>query len=172
MNGSKKPQDPTDQMCSTCGLFFSKQGIKPHERSCDRDEPILPLDRLEDEQQGAGDPSEAPHPAGSVPSDGEGVALSPEGDSGPTPAADGGGAGLGLEGPPEPPTSTSDEPTEDVEDLDDDQDGGCPECGTDLEDITAGKTFALEDGRTVTTEPADEWCPGCEAIVDGEEVLV
>lgn len=170
MNGSKRPQDPTDQMCSTCGLFFSKQGIKPHERSCDRDEPILPLDRLEGDEQGGGDPAEAPHPAGAAPSDGEGAAQGAGPDSGAPPATDGGGAGLPLEGPPEvdEQSTEADGGTDEVVQDDD----GCPECGGELEPIDAGKSFVLEDGRSVRTDADDMWCPECSGIVDGEEVLV
>lgn len=41
MNGRKYKRKPTDQVCENCGLVFSAKGIKPHERNCSVDEPIL-----------------------------------------------------------------------------------------------------------------------------------
>lgn len=134
MKGSKEPDAPTDEMCGTCGLYYSNRGINSHERNCDVDEPILPLDRHEDTLDPTGEGS----PEGSDPSDGVGTGADPEptppeGESDTEPAAgtatDGGSAGLDLPGKPSlsgvnDPLNSSDE-SEKPDTVD------CPTCGAD-----------------------------------------
>jgi hypothetical protein len=165
MNGNFESTEETDQQCSHCGLWFSDRGIKAHEMHCPfagREERIL----ASVERGGA--PEDGATPDETEPTDGVGDTPTPE------TATDGGARGLGLEGPPEPSTSSNDPSPESATEPDQDgadDDGGCPECGTALEDVPAGKTFVLENGQQVRTDESDDWCPGCEAIVDGEEVL-
>jgi hypothetical protein len=189
MKGSKDGENDSDKLCPTCGLWFSNRGYIPHSRNCNRDEPILDPERYDVDTDPPlrwgevrnPDPSEG-DPAEGIPhADGEGPTLEeserePSADD-PKPdreaATDGGSVGLDLEGPPEPsPPTENPSPTTGIDDQDDQPDSGCPECGTGVEDLPAGKTFVLEDGQHVRTDESDDWCPECEGIVDGEEVLV
>jgi hypothetical protein len=102
MTGTKNKKKPTDEMCPNCGLYYSKRGIIPHRRNCDRDEPLLPLDR--DDDDGGDGPDDKVTPEASTPTDGVGDGAPPEGSTPSSDPARTDGAGLGLEGPPE--TST------------------------------------------------------------------
>ncbi|WP_233194309.1 hypothetical protein [Haloferax marisrubri] len=115
MNGSKEPQNPTDQQCEHCGLFYAAQGIHNHRPGCplrDWDTMIQPLD-------GAGEPAGE---RGSVPdSDPANPAESGDIEVSDTQKAmtDGGNP---IHGAPEPITDGG----KDTEEVD-----GCPDCGSD-----------------------------------------
>jgi len=159
MNGKFEPSENTDQQCEHCGLWFSDRGIRAHEMHCflaGRDERIVA------DQTGGGPPEDAPDQ--NAPPSPEGVGDTPS----PERVTDGGETGLGLEGPPETPADDSGGTFEEV-DIDDQ--GGvdedcCPQCDSDLENIDAGMTFILEDGRKVRVDEGDDWCPECEGIVE------
>lgn len=134
-------------MCPHCGLYYSNRGINSHERNCDVEEPILPLDRHEDTP----DPSGEGTTEGADPSDGVGAGDNPE----PTPpepepdtepatdtATDGGSAGLGLDGPPD--WGGDGDPSEGTEEIEEPDTVECPTCGAD----TGLTPDEHEDGQT------------------------
>jgi hypothetical protein len=125
MTGTKHKQKPTDEMCPNCGLYYSRRGIVPHRRNCDRDEPLLPLDR--DDEAGGSPSKDGGAPEGADPSDGVGGAPDPEGSGATDEPARTDGAGLGLEGPPEATTDVDDDQEDDEPNTAD-----CPACGEDL----------------------------------------
>ena len=130
--GSKTREDPTDQRCEHCALFYSSQGIATHEPNCpiaDLDVDVVPAA----ESQGLSEEAESE----TVSTDGEDQGGSPEVDPEPSPreaVTDGGATGLGLGGPPAQPSSAADDDgdLQDDEDVDvDDETYDCTECGTD-----------------------------------------
>lgn len=167
MKGNREQQNPTDEQCPHCGMWFSRRGVIPHKRNCqfqDYDVMLQPLagDGDEDvDEPGEGDP---PEPEGGDPID------EPDDDEGPSPsprrATDGGETGLGLEGPPEPPT-----PSPDVDDVDDDQDdvdeAAC--CSDpDRRALEPGTPIDLDEGGRVKADPGDELCGACGALVEAD----
>lgn len=151
--GTLEPENPRDQQCEHCGLYFSAQGVHNHQRSC-------PLEHIDARVQPLDDPVEArttesstqdESPDDEVPdteptvSGAESSSPEPE----PVPATDG-GENPALDAPePQPRERTqSDERSgkdEETETLD------CPACGTDTgateDDVEAGKTYRCSDCR-------------------------
>lgn len=164
MNGSKNPDEPTDEMCQNCGLYFSRRGIIPHRRNCSRDEPLLPLDRHQDDVEPEGgeassrEEGEAPTPPDGVGDGAPPEAPDPPGDA-PTPrdeevSTDG---GLGLGGAPEL----------DVDDQDDGDGAACCD-EPDRRALDEGTPIDLEDGTRVRADPGDELCQACGALVEAD----
>jgi hypothetical protein len=61
VNGSVTPETPTDQKCGHCRLFFSKNGLPPHEENCPlkgRDLVVVPVEEA-DALEASTDPREA-----------------------------------------------------------------------------------------------------------------
>lgn len=155
MNGSRNPDDPTDEMCPTCGLYYSRRGIIPHSRHCDRDEPLLDPTR---DEIGTHAVEDAPTP---TPSDGDGATPSPDHEA----ATDGGTTGLGLPGPPATASTT---PSDDAVDEQDVEDGttdpdGCPECGCpDWWDADAlAEHPDVDDDKRAILASNDRVCTNC-----------
>lgn len=145
--GSKTREDPTDQRCEHCCLFFSAQGIGTHEPNCpvaDLDVDVVPTVESQGLSQESNPETESP--------DGEDRGVSPDSDpEGPTPqtVTDGGATGLGLEGPPAQPSSAADDDDDDDLEDDDEKTYDCTDCGadTDLSDDDLDAAFSETTDR-------------------------
>jgi len=155
MIGDKEPQKSTDEMCPHCGLYFSRRGIIPHRRNCEREEPILPVDRHDD---GGNPPSDGEEAEGSDPPDDVGDAPNPDGSTPSNRSARTDGLGLGLEGPPETTTDVDDDVQDDTECCDD----------PDRRALNPGTKITLEDKTTVRAEQGDELCDACGALIEAD----
>lgn len=144
--GSKTREDPTDQRCEHCGLFYSSQGIGTHEPNC----PVasLDVDVVPTTVESRG-PTEGSDSRGESPDGGdEGVSADSDSETSPGEAVtDGGATGLGLEGPPAKPSTAADDDLEDDED--DEETYDCTDCGadTDLADEDLDAAFSETTDR-------------------------
>lgn len=128
--GSITPESDTDQRCKHCRLYFAKQGIRGHENACQMkgvDLETYAREVLDERVDPAG---EGATPEGSPLPEGEDPTPDPEGS--PPAATDGGGEGLGLEGPPDRDGENGDTVA-------------CPNCGDDTgatpDELEAGQTY-------------------------------
>ncbi|AUV82072.1 hypothetical protein C2R22_10775 [Salinigranum rubrum] len=148
--GTLEPENPREQQCEHCGLYFSAQGVHNHQRSC-------PLEHIDARVQPLDDPVEARTTEPSTQEESPDVevtdtepdvsgAESPLPD--PEPATDGGNPA--FDGPePEARESVQGGGESDAGEEPDTLD--CPACGADTgaseDDVKAGKTYRCTECR-------------------------
>ena len=109
VSGNRYGKNERYRRCQNCGLAYSSRGIIPHERNCDRDEPIIDPDEpvLRDDAEGD---AASPSPDRDDPPDGESVDPSDDGgvssETGPTEVVSDGGS----RAPPVPDGGSSSKP--------------------------------------------------------------
>lgn len=95
VSGRRYGKNERYRRCKHCGLAFSSRGIIPHERNCDRDDPIIDPDEPVLREDADGDGA-SPTPDREDPTDGDSVDPSNDGgassDEGPTEVVSDGGS--------------------------------------------------------------------------------
>lgn len=184
-NGSDQSEGPNDQQCQHCGLWFHSAGLLPHETNCDYAGSPHRLHELTDPYairraddvdveatvDGEGDPI------------GERTDADPALDPAPEPAPDPdpeATTAVTDGGDPEPVPNdwgrADPEPTDDDLDADpvDEDDDGCPECGSTVSIPISELADDLLDAAPELRE-YDELCRPCSTDGDGnltEEAVV
>ncbi len=138
--GSREPEGPDDHQCQNCGRWYNRVGLQNHEPNCphpDWADPVVPIRETDDHPMLGGETA---------------AETSPESTT--EPARTDGGEGLGLEGPPEPETEESDEPSDGLEEEEGDDGLNCTNCGDPL-GVTDDDLAGVYEGNALKLECAE-----------------